>query len=144
MAGRNLCDNAPLEDFVSDLTTRPLTDGALGSFGLLARQCLNLAPLVSRNPGRRAWARQVLQALLGAQIGRWDRLQLQPALAPEPGCVDRDLKFAPNLGVTLACCCCQHDAGSQGNLLFRAMSLDQFLKFLPFGIHQLHGRRFRT
>lgn len=85
-----------------------------------------------------------MQPLLGAQFGRWDRLQVQPTLSPEPGCVYRDLQFTSDLSIALACGCRQHDAGSQRDLLFSAMALDQFLKFLPFGICQMHGSRFRT
>lgn len=145
MAGRNLFDDAALADFVSDLTARPLTDGALRCrLRFLARQCLDLATLVGRNPGRCAWARQILQTLLSVQFGCWDCLQVQPTLAPEPSGVNVDLEFAPNLGVALAGGCCQHDAGAQDNLLFRAGSLDQLLKFLSCAVCQLHGRWFRT
>jgi hypothetical protein len=119
--------DAAFYDFIGNLTVGPVADGTPGVFRLFTCHGLDLATLVSRNLDWRPGSRQVFQTFFDAQVIQSNRLQYQPAVAPQSGRIYGNPESFGNLAIVLALRCSQNNAASQRDLLARAVSSDQFL-----------------
>jgi hypothetical protein len=99
MSGRNPRHDAALEHLVGDLASAPLANGPPTEGRGFATQRHDLADLFGADLGGAAGTRHVGEPLFQAQFSERDRLQAQPAGAPEAGRIDGDGALPGDLGI---------------------------------------------
>jgi hypothetical protein len=99
MAGRDLRQNATVDDLICIFTSGPLADRALGLARFFAGQAHDLAYLLGADLSRSPWTRRIRQPLGYTQIVRGHGLQAQSTLAPVSHRIRFQTELARNLAV---------------------------------------------
>ena len=123
VAGRDLLDDAALDDFVGQFATSPLADGALRVGRRLTGQGDDLGDLLGGDADGRAGAGRIGQAISHGQVLQGGGLQDQPAGAPAARHIKTDVEQARKLAIIGA-------VGGSETMAGRIRVLARFFAFL--------------
>jgi hypothetical protein len=125
MARRDVIEDAPFDDFVSDLAIGPVGNGASRLAGSLTSHGSDRTDLLSRAPWPLARAGRIAEAFFEAQLGQGNRLEEHPAVPPESDHVQTDVTRADDGQVAVTLGGIHDDLGAQSDLLRSRVPSDQ-------------------
>jgi len=137
MSRRDLLNDSPCLQFISNFSPSPLTDRAPGLHRRFACDCGDLTPLLSGDPGWRFWTGGIGQALRNTEGVQIHALECSLALSPQPNGIHIDCQLARNLDIGVALCRAQDNAHLQYLLPFTAMTFDEVFLIRSALFHQI-------